>query len=121
MKDPDIHDWGKMRLVLQFVNQIIRDYRVIGDDNTYEVLTYLDASYAMHGDMRGHNGDCMTFGWGLTYAKLFKKKLNTKISIDSEVVGSRNYIPLFIWWYIFMKHQGYRVKKSNPYRIIEAQ
>ena len=61
MNDPDIYDWGEMRLVLQFLGQSIGDYCVIEDDNLYEVLTYVDVSYATHDNMRGRTGGCMKF------------------------------------------------------------
>ena len=48
VKYPDVHDWIKLRRVLQFPSQNIGDDRVIGDDNIYESLTYVDASYATH-------------------------------------------------------------------------
>ena len=104
MKYPDIHDWGKLRRVLQLLSQTIRDNRVIGAENMYEVLNYMDASYATHDDMRGHTGGCMTFSWGLIHAKFSKQKLNTKISTESEFIGSSNYIPFSICLAIYMEH-----------------
>ena len=65
VKDLDIHDYGKLRRVLQFLSQTIGDDRIVGADNIYEVLTYADASYATHDDMRVRTGGYMTFGWGL--------------------------------------------------------
>ena len=56
-----------MRLVLQLLSQTIGYGHVIGGDNLYEVLTYVGASYAAHKHVRGHNGSCMTFGWGLIH------------------------------------------------------
>ena len=70
VKDLDVRDWVKLRGVLQFLSQTIRDNRVIGADNMYEVLNYMDASYATHDYMRGHTGSFMTFGWGLIHEKL---------------------------------------------------
>ena len=102
MKDPDIYDWEKLKWVLKPPSQTIGDNRVIGAGNIYEVLNYLDASCAMHDDMRGHTGSCMTFGWGLIHAKLSKQKFNTKISTESEVVGTSNYIPFGIWLAMYM-------------------
>ena len=67
VKDPDIHDWGKMIQVLQLPSQTIGKDCVIGDDNIYEVLTYVDASYSTYNNMRDHTGGCMTFCWGLIH------------------------------------------------------
>ena len=43
VKDPDIHNWVRLRRVSQLQSQTIGDDRVIESDNIYEVLTYLDA------------------------------------------------------------------------------
>ena len=51
------------------MNQIIGDNILIGADNIYEMLTYVDASYTTFYDMRGHTGGCKTFCWGLIYEK----------------------------------------------------
>ena len=69
VKYRDIHDWVKLRQLLQFLSQTIGDDRVIGSANIYELLTYLYASNAMHDNMRGRTGGCMTFGWGLIHTK----------------------------------------------------
>ena len=42
----------------------------------------------------------MMFGWGLIYEKSSKKKLNTKISTESEGVEDSDYIPFSILWNI---------------------
>ena len=68
----------------------------IGADNIYEVLSYVDASYATHNDMRGRTGGCMAFGCGLNNAKSSKQKLNKKVSTESEIVGAIYYIPFSI-------------------------
>ena len=86
---------------------------VIGDDNLYEVLPYVDASYDTHNYMRGHTGGCMTFGWWLIHARFSKHKLNTKISTESEVVGARIYSPFIIWLDMYMEHQCYKSKQNQ--------
>ena len=104
VKYPDIQDWGKMRRVLEFLNQTIGDNCVIGANNIYEVLTYVDTSYAIHYATRDYIGGCMMFGWGLIHENSSKYKLNTKISTESEVIRSKNYIQFSIWLYMYMEH-----------------
>ena len=48
VKDPDIHYGGKLRRLLQLLSKTIGKDFVIGADNIYEVLNYVDASYYMH-------------------------------------------------------------------------
>ena len=80
----------------------MRDDRIIGDYNIYEMLTYMYASYGMPDDIIGHTGGCMTFGWGLIHAKPAKNKLNTKSSTESEVIGAIYYIQFIIWLAMYM-------------------
>ena len=49
-------DWLKLKRVFQFVNQTKTDTRTIGADNLSELFTWIDASYAVHPNMRGHTG-----------------------------------------------------------------
>ena len=92
VKDPDIHDWGKLRRVLKLPSKTIGNVRVIGDGNIYDVLTYVDALYDTHNYMRGRTGGCMKFG--------------------SEVVGASNYMPFSILLDMYMENQGYKVKQN---------
>ena len=96
---------GKLRRVLNFLNKKKGGDCVIGYDNIYYILTYVDDSYATHNDMRGHNGGCMTFGWGLIHAKSSNQNLNTKISTESKVVRDSDYIPFIILLVVYMEHQ----------------
>ena len=59
--------------------------------------TYVDASYAVHRDMRGHTGGAMSMGIGIIQGKASKQKLNTKSSTETEVVGASDYIPWTVW------------------------
>ena len=99
-----------MSWVLKSLNQTIGEKCVIGDDNIYELLTYVDTSYTTQNYMRVCTGGCMPFGWGLIHARSSKQRLNTKSSTVSEVVGARNHSPFRIWLAMYMEHQGYRVK-----------
>ena len=60
---------GKLRRVLNFLNKNKGGDCVIGYDNIYCILTYVDESYATHNDMRGHNGGCMNRPRRLKYNK----------------------------------------------------
>ena len=53
-------------------------------------------------------------GLGVTHYRLSKKKLNTKISTESELVGASDYVPYNIWYVMFMHHQEY-LDKSNKF------
>ena len=45
--------------------------------------TYVDVSYAVHPNMRGHSGGLITVGKGVIHTKTNKKNLNTKSSTET--------------------------------------
>ena len=66
----------------------------------------MDASYAVHQDMKIHTGIAMSTGLGVTHCRSSNQKLNTKISQESELVGASDYVPYNIWYIMFMHRQG---------------
>jgi len=52
-----------------------------------EAKWWVDSSYAVHPDMKSHTGIYMTLGKGARYTALCKQKLNTKSSLEAELVA----------------------------------
>ena len=55
-------DWGKLRRLLHYLWDTIDMPMIIGANGLELMETYVDASYAVHQDMRGHTGGVMTLG-----------------------------------------------------------
>jgi hypothetical protein len=55
--------------------------------------TWVDASYAVHTDMKSHMGGVVSFDTGVVMGKSSKQKLNTKSSTEAELVGASDYLP----------------------------
>jgi hypothetical protein len=53
-------------------------------------LKRVDASYAVHEDMKSHTGGVVSFRRGAAMSKSSKQKLNTKSSTEAESVGASN-------------------------------
>ena len=60
------------------------------------MTTWVDISYAVYSDMRGHTSGCITLGSGMIHYKSAKQKLNTKSSTEYEFIGASEYLPLRI-------------------------
>ena len=58
-----------------------------------QLCTWVDATYGVHPDLKIHTGGSMPFGYRMVHCKSIKKKLNTKSSTRSEVVGVSDYLP----------------------------
>ena len=115
VKEPDVDDWEKLKRLLCFLSETINDVRVIGASSMENLHTWIDASFAVHDDMKGHTGGTMSFGKGVLHAKSSKQKLNTKSSTETELVGVSEYIPYTIWMKNFLHEQGYKVT-GNVYQ-----
>ena len=48
-------------------------------------------------------------GRGFPIVSLKKQKLNTRISIETELVGADDFMPEICWTRYFLKAQGYRI------------
>ena len=80
------------------------------------IETWIDASYAVHEDMRGQTGGTISLGHGIISDKSTKQKLNAKSSTETEVIGLSEYLPYNIWMRIFLDAQGYGVKENVIYQ-----
>ena len=81
---PQTDDMKKLERTVQYVRNT-RDLGLtltIGDPMT--VMSYIDASYGVHQDMKSHTGSTITLGKGSIYAKSSTQKLTTKSSTEAE-------------------------------------
>jgi hypothetical protein len=81
-------------------------------------VVYADASYAVHNDMKSNTGGIMTMGKGVVYATSMRQKLNTRSSTEKELVGIHDVLPQVIWTRYFIMSQGYEGTESTVVRIL---
>jgi hypothetical protein len=112
----DEDDWKKLKRMLSFLKRKIDDVRIIGATSLTNLYTWVDASYAVHPNMRSHSGGTISFGHGVVHSKSSKQKLNTKSSTEAEVVGVSEYLPYNIWILHFLNHQGYKIRNNVLYQ-----
>ena len=77
---------------------------------------WIDASYAVHPDMRGHTGATMSMGNGSVFSCSWKQKLVTRSSTESEVVGVYDILPQILWTKKFLEDQGVSIKETVLYQ-----
>ena len=87
-------DWEKLKRGLGFMKGTLDDLRIIGADSLRDLHVWVDASHAIHENMRGHTGGTMSMGTGTLHNKSSKQKLNTRSTTESEVVGVSEYLTL---------------------------
>jgi hypothetical protein len=85
-------------------------------DDTHIVKWWVDASFAVHRDMRSHTGGTMSLGKGSVYFSSTRQKLNTKSSSEAELVGVDDVMPLIFWTWYFLDAKGYDVHENKVFQ-----
>jgi hypothetical protein len=104
-----VEDEAKLQRVLEYIKGSMDKEYTLGADNPGRMRSWVDASYAVHPDMRSHTGGVTSFGTGGLVCKSGKQKLNTKSSTEAEVVGASDYLPHTLWVKMFMEAQGHHM------------
>jgi Reverse transcriptase (RNA-dependent DNA polymerase) len=85
---------------------------IIGADSLSQFATWVDASFAVHPNMRSHTGGVISFGRGGILCKSKKQSINTKSSTEAELIGASDYLPNTLYVKMFMEAQGYPIKDA---------
>jgi Reverse transcriptase (RNA-dependent DNA polymerase) len=106
---PTIQDESKLERLLSYLFGTIDLTLRIGADSLNQFSTWVDASFAVHPDMRSHTGGIISFGRGGLICKSKKQNINTKSSTEAELIGASDYLPNTLYVKLFMEAQGYPV------------
>ena len=107
-----LQDQAKLKRLLEYIYGTYDLALILGADDIQTMYMFVDASYAVHDDMKSHTGGVITFGRGGIACKLAKQKLVTKSSTEAELVGASEYLPSTIWVQHFLEAQGFPLRRS---------
>mmetsp|Transcript_16222 Transcript_16222/g.24506 ORF Transcript_16222/g.24506 Transcript_16222/m.24506 type:complete len:201 (+) Transcript_16222:1821-2423(+) len=106
---PDEDDWKKLG---RFLRDTKNDKLTLQADNNKPVQWWIDASFAVHPNMRSHNGATMSLGKSCPISISSKQKINTRSSTKAELVGVNDAMYLVLWVRHFLEDQGYSIKDN---------
>ena len=112
LRSPDEDDWGKLRRWLMYLKGTMHMKLNITVDSLSTIRWYVDASYGVHSDIKGHTGMMMALGTGASMAMSKAHKLNTKSSTEAELVGVYDALPDILWGKYFLEAQGYKINHN---------
>ncbi|KAI2500335.1 Reverse transcriptase (RNA-dependent DNA polymerase) [Fragilaria crotonensis] len=112
VKDADVDDYKKLRRVMQYLRGTALMPLTLEADGMSIIKWWVDSSFAVHPDMKGHTGGMMTLGKGAIYGTSTRHKINTRSSTESELVSLYDVMPQILWTRYFLEAQGYGVKES---------
>ena len=105
-------DQRKLKRLLEYIKGTLDLEYTLGADSLSSLRTWVDASYAVHPDMKSHTGGVMSLGIGGLICKSTNQKLNTKSSTEAELVGASDYLPNALWVKMFLEAQGYKIEHN---------
>ncbi|KAG7345085.1 reverse transcriptase RNA-dependent DNA polymerase [Nitzschia inconspicua] len=94
---PDTDDMKKLGRCVRYLRCTAHFPLVLEANCIRNIRWWVDASYAVHPDMRSHTGATMTLGKGSVYSMSTRQKLNTRSSTEAELVGVRLF-PIYGAW-----------------------
>ena len=112
----DEDDFKKLTRMIRYLRHTLYMCLVLGRDDSDSVRWWIDASYAVHPNMRGHTGATMSMGNGSIYSGSWKQKMVTRSSTESEVVGVHDVLPQILWTKKFLEDQGMSIKETVLYQ-----
>jgi hypothetical protein len=114
--DPDIEDWRKMTHMMEYLHETQDLPLILSANNMGVVKWWVDGSFAVHPNMRGHTGGGMSLGRGFPIVHSTKHKLNTRSSTEAELVSVDDCMPAICWTRYFLQAQGYAVNENIVYQ-----
>lgn len=120
VKNPTESDWIKLLKVLSFLKATKEDILRLEADDTMTIKWFVDAAFAVHGDLKSHTGAVMTLGKGAVVGDSTKQKVNSRSSTESELVAVDDKISKIVWTKKFLESQGFNVKLNIIYQDNES-
>jgi hypothetical protein len=76
----------------------------------------VDASYAVHPDMKSHTGATMSLGSECLYSMSSKQRLISRSSTESELIAVNDAMSKILWTRLFLQAQGYNMAETIIYQ-----
>jgi hypothetical protein len=109
---PDKDDWNKLAHLMKYLHGMHNLPLILSADGSGIMKWWVDASFVVHPNMRGHSGGRLSMGQGFPIISSTKQKLNTCSSMETKVIGADDFMPMICWTQQFMEAQGYQVNDN---------
>jgi hypothetical protein len=116
VKAPDTDDYKKLARLVKYLRGTVDMPLTLEADDTHLIKWWVDASFAVHPDMKSHTGGTMMMGKGAIHCTSTKHKMNAKSSTEGEIVAVNDVMPQILWTRYFLEAQGYDVSDSIVYQ-----
>jgi hypothetical protein len=115
VRAPNKDDWNKLVHLMKYLRSTCMLPLILSANGTGIMKWWVDVAFAVHPNMQGHNGGGLSLGRGFPIVSSTKHKLNTQSSMESEIVGADDFMPVICWTQYFMDAQP---SKDTKFRTI---
>jgi hypothetical protein len=116
VKSPDNDDYKKLACVIRYLCHTTNMLLTLEADNLQLGKWWVDASLAVHADMKCHTGGALSLGKGVIFGTPTHQKSNTRSSTESELVAMNEVLTQVLWTCYFLEAQGYGTIDSIVYQ-----
>ena len=113
---PDTDDYAKLSRCMKYIRRTKDLNLTLEVDGSGTLQWWVDASFAVHMDMKSHTGAILTLGKGGAINISTKQKIMTDSSTTAELVAVHDILPMAIWTRKFLEAQGYKVTDNVVYQ-----
>ena len=117
VKAPNQSDYRKLARLIRYLRLTISIPLILGWNGSGQLRWSVDASFAVHKDMRSHTGAVLTMGQGALMSMSIKQKINTKSSTEAELVGVDDAMNFVEWIQLFVEQQ---IKTINTDSVLTS-
>ena len=116
LHNPDEDNYKKLTRVIRYLRGTKDLILTLRANNDGIVRWWIDASYAVHQDMKGHTSATLSLGKGGIYNGSWKQKLVARSSTESELIGVYDVLPQVLWTKQFLEEQGWKDSTTMVYQ-----
>ena len=116
VKSPSERDVVKLKRVCAYLKGTIDKVLVLTPSPDVKIVSWVDASYAIHDDAKGHTGIVISVGeekGSPVFSSSRKQKLVARSSTEAELIGLHDASPQVIWTKRFVEEMGYDNQKPK--------
>ena len=113
---PDEDDWNKLLCMMRYLRGTKELPLILSADSTNIVKWWVDGSYGIHPDARSQTGGTTSLGKVSFMSTSIKQRLNTRSSIETELVAADDLMPHICWTNYFLEFQGYHFYSTIVYQ-----
>ena len=115
VKNPNKDNWKKLIWLIYYLHGMEELPLILHADSATVVKWWVDGSHAVHPNMHGHSGGCMSLSMGMPIMGLSKQKLNMCSSIEMELIMVDDFMPQILWTNLFLEVQDYKTSDTILY------